>query len=346
MYFPIASESAGVFELFLTAQPNLFTSYDVFYVHLLPCPLGFTLQHGICDCDPDLRKYIYECMISSQTVRRFPNIYILGNALMNSTRYYNIVIDCPIDYCLPGTTKINLHDADAQCQPHRTSLLCSQCTEGCSVVLGSNQCKRCSNTHLLFIIYFAFTGLFLTVLLFILNLTVTSGTITGIVLHANMIWIISPLLHLRDRLVTALQSYIYTANLGPPFKMCFYNGMNKYAKMWIQLTYPVYLILITFIIIVGSRYSSKLYRLTYNRALPVLATLFMLTYASILQAISSTPLYTTIITIPSHSSKNLWLLDPTIPLFGWKFSLLISVCLQGDYKVTSSSCSLYRVIFL
>ena len=80
------------------------------------------------------------------------------------------------------------------------------------------------------------------------------------------------------------------------------------------------------IIILGSQYSTKLYRLTYNRAL-LLATLFMLTYTSILQAISSTPLYTTIITIPSHSSKNLWLLDPIIPLFGWKFFLLISVCL-------------------
>ena len=100
-----------------------------------------------------------------------------------------------------------------------------------------------------------------------------------------------------------------------------------YAKIWIQLTYPIYLILIAATFIVGSRYSTKLYRLTYNRALPVLATLFMLTCNTILQAISSAPLYTTIITIPSDSSRNLWLLDPTIPLFGWKFSLLVSVCL-------------------
>ena len=67
--FAIASEQRTGCELFLTAQPNLYTAYDVFYVHLLPCPLGFTLQHGICDCDPDLEEYIYECKISSQTVR-------------------------------------------------------------------------------------------------------------------------------------------------------------------------------------------------------------------------------------------------------------------------------------
>lgn len=79
--------------------------------------------------------------------------------------------------------------------------------------------------------------------------------------------------------------------------------------------------------ILGSRYSIRLYRLTHNRALPVLATLFILTYTSILRAIASVPLYTTIITIPGHSSKNVWLLDPTIPLSGWKFSILICACI-------------------
>jgi len=73
----------------------------------------------------------------------------------------------------------------------------------------------------------------------------------------------------------------------------------------------------------GNRYSTKLYWLTFNIAV----TLLVLTYTSTLQTISSTPFYTTIITIPGHSSKNLWLLDLTIPQFGWKFSLLISVCL-------------------
>jgi len=326
VHFPIASDNPTVCELFLTAQPDLFTYYDAFYVNLLPCPLGFSLQHGICNCDSDLREYVDGCIINDQTVRRLPNIYILGNSLINSTSLYEIAMDCPTDYCLPGTARINLKDADTQCQPNRTDFLCSQCTEGYSVVFGSNQCKRCSNLHLLFIIYFVFTGLFLTAFLFILNFSVTSGTVNGLVLYVNMAWITSPLLHLRERLVTILHSYIYIANLGPPFEMCFYNGMGMYAKIWIQLAYPIYLILLASAIIVGSRYSNKLYRLTFSRALPVLATLFTLTYTSILQAIAIAPLYTTIITIPTHSSRHVWLLDPTIPLLGWKFSLLIGVC--------------------
>ena len=314
-------------ELFLTAQPNLYTSYDVFYVHLLPCPLGFTLQHGICDCDPDLRKYIDGCKISSQTVRLFAGVYVLGTASVNSTDTYIISTDCPIDYCIKGRTRISLHHSDTQCQPRRTGLLCSQCTDGYSVVLGSNQCRMCNNTHLLFILYILFTGLFLVTLLFVLNLTVTRGTVNGHILYVNIVWINSSYFHLHDRLITFLYYYISITNLGASFEMCFYERMDMYAKEWIQFAFPLYLILIAVSFIIGSRYSTKLYRLTYNRALPVLATLFMLTYTSILQAIASTPLYTTIITIPSHSSKNLWLLDPTIPLLGWKFSLLIGVCL-------------------
>jgi len=68
VYFAIATdlEQPTDCELFLTAQPNLYTSYDVFYVHLLPCPLGFKLQNGICGCYSDLRKCIDECMIIKQ----------------------------------------------------------------------------------------------------------------------------------------------------------------------------------------------------------------------------------------------------------------------------------------
>ena len=322
--FAIASAQPAVCELFLTAQPNLFIFYEAFYVHLLPCPLGFTLQHGICDCDPDLRKYIDECMISSQTVRRLSNTYILG---INSTKQYKVSTDCPTYYCLQGTTWINLHHPDDQCQPHRTGLLCSQCTEGYSVVFGSSRCKKCSNVHLLYLLYFMFTGLLLIFLLFLFNLTVTNGPINSFIFYVNIVRLSSSAMHLPDRLVSPLLAYIYIANIETYVERCLYDGMDMYAKKFIALTYPLYFLLIATTLILGSRYSTKLHRLTFNRALPVLATLFVLTYTTMLYVIASTPLYTTIITIPSHSSKNLWLLDPTIPLFGWKFSLLISVCL-------------------
>ena len=62
-------------ELFLTATPFLDKIYDIFYVELLPCPIGFTLQDGICDCDPILPS-IDKCYIDYSTIRRPANIWI------------------------------------------------------------------------------------------------------------------------------------------------------------------------------------------------------------------------------------------------------------------------------
>ena len=74
-----------------------------------------------------------------------------------------------------------------------------------------------------------------------------------------------------------------------------------YTKKWLQLVYPFYLMIIMLFFIIGSRYSSRLYRLTFNRALPVLATLFMLSYTSMLQVIATIFFYTKVITVPDNS---------------------------------------------
>jgi len=325
VHFPIAAEQPGMCKLFLTAPPDLFYYYDVFDVHLLSCPLGFTLQHGVCDCDPYLRKYIDECSINDQTVTRPPNVYILG--LINGTNKYMISADCPFTYCSQDTKKIILSDSESQCQPHKTGILCSQCMKGYSVVFGSYECRKCTNLHLLLIIYFLFTGLFLITVLFLFNLTVTLGTFNAIILYGNIVKINGAFLNLQERLVTFLHAYISIINLESPFELCVYKGMNNYTKKWLQLTYPLYLLLIAASFIFGSRYSTKLHRLTFNKALPVLATLFMLSYTSMLQAITRVFLYSTIITLPDQHSKFVWVLDPIIPKFGWKCLLLTGVCI-------------------
>jgi len=326
IHFPIVSEQPHNCQLFLTASPSLFYYFDAFYIDFLSCPLGFTLQHGVCDCDPDLQPYIDGCSINDQTVTRPPNVYILGRTSENSTNTFIVSTDCPTSDCSQDTTRFSLSDPDSQCQPHKTGILCSQCIEGYSAVFGYYQCRKCTNLHLLYIIYFLFTGIFLVVFLFLLNLNVTLGTVNGIILHVHLLWINGRLFYKNERLIALLDVYISTSNLGAPFDMCIYNGMNKYTKMWMQLTYPIYLLFIAFFLIFGSRYSAKLYRLTFSRALPVLATLFMLSYTKMLQTITSVFLYTTLITIPYQYSQHVWLLDPTIPIFGWKFTILVLVC--------------------
>jgi len=82
-------------------------------------------------------------------------------------------------------------------------------------------------------------------------------------------------------------TFISLANLDLGFEICFYNGMDEYAKRWLQLAFPAYLIFIAIFIIITSRYSTRIQRLTARRALPILATLFLLSYTKVLFNISN-----------------------------------------------------------
>ena len=54
--FTIVTDLQKNCELFLTASPCLYDVYEAFYVEILPCPVGFELKNGVCDCDPYLKK--------------------------------------------------------------------------------------------------------------------------------------------------------------------------------------------------------------------------------------------------------------------------------------------------
>ena len=104
--------------------------------------------------------------------------------------------------------------------------------------------------------------------------------------------------------------------------------MNDYAKMWLQLPFPFFLIFIATLLIITSRYSITVQRLTARRALPVLATLFLLSYTKILRTVSSVLFsYSTITHLSSKHTKVVWSVDANVPLFGIKFTILFIICL-------------------
>lgn len=326
--FSIASNHPTRCELFLTAQPDLYTHYDTFNIQIVPCPLGFALHDNICDCDPQLSPYTEECIINYQEVKRLANCWISGNTGENSTKYY-VTSQCPVFYCSQTTTFVNVQEPDAQCQQHRSGTMCSQCKPGYSLVLGSSECKKCActNVHLTFIALLLFNGFLLFAVIFILNLTVTVGTINPLILYMNVIQINNFSLHLQSRLIKPLYVYVKIVNLGSYIEMCVYDGMDMYAKKWIQLAYPMYVLLIACLFIVASRYSNKLFRLTHNRSLPILATLFVLIYTNEIESISNVFLFASITSLPSMQLHVVWYLDPNIKLYGWKYLLLFIVCL-------------------
>jgi len=174
---------------------------------------------------------------------------------------------------------------------------------------------------------FAIAGFVLVVLLFTLNLTVTDGDINGFILYVNIASINS---HVFFPLNNSIQpSYIFVsiANLDLGIETCFYNGMDDYAKMWLQLVFPTYLIFIATSLIIASRHSTRIQRITARRALPVLATLFLLSYTKILHTVSSVLFhYSTITHLPSEHTTVVWAVDANVPLFGSRFSALFIVC--------------------
>ena len=304
--------------------------FDAYYIDILPCPAGFIYQNGICICDPVLNSIlpITTCDINHQTILR-PAGSWLSAVTINDSHKYSICSQCPLHYCLPQSTQLNFSTPNSQCQFNRSGLLCGQCQQGLSTIFGHPHCQRCSNIYLLLVIPIAIAGLVLVLLLFILNLTVTDGYINGFILYVNIITINDHVFFPQyDSSINFLYAFISLANLDLGIPTCFYNGMDDYAKMWLQLAFPAYLISIATLLIIASRHSTKVQRITARRALPVLATLFLLSYTKILRTVSSVLFYYSTVThLPSGHAKLLWAVDANVPLFGPKYSVLFITCL-------------------
>ena len=96
----------------------------------------------------------------------------------------------------------------------------------------------------------------------------------------------------------------------------------------VTIIFPFYLIIIAALIIVTSRYSSRILRLTYTRSFPVLATLFLLSYTGVLRTVLTVLFsYSTITHLPNDHQQIVWSIDASILLFGWKFTTLFITCL-------------------
>ena len=319
-------------ELFLkSSRTKAYNEFDVYYIRELPCPLGFVKIDGICQCYPSFKQFGFsDCDINTQAIFRPRRGWILLNAHIQENDSYSCYISrlCPYDYCKPYTFYLNFSTPDSQCQFQRSGFLCGKCQQSFSTILSSHHCQRCSNVYLLLIIPIAIAGAMLVLLLFLFNLTVTDGIINAFTFYANVININSIMFFPNHHGTVPLYTIISLANLDLGIQTCFYNGMDDYAKVWLQLAFPFYIISIAILIIIVRRYSITLQRLTMRRAHSVLATLFLLSYTNILHTTSSVLFsYSSISHLPSEHTMLVWSLDANVLLFGVKFTLLFVICL-------------------
>ena len=290
------------------------------------CPIGFELSNSTdkCICDHRIWQYTNSCDINTQAIfRNGSSTFWLGVLYNNGTlEGFNHHPFCPLDYCTTESKYINLNDPDKQCNINRSGLLCGKCKEGLSLVLGSSQCKECSNVYLVLLIPIAFAGVLLVILLFLLHLTVAAGTLHGLIFYAN---IVAANHHIFFPQSSNNPAVIFIAwlNLDLGIQTCFYKGMDAYAKTWLELVFPVYIwVIVGFLVYISDR-SVTVTKLLGSSPVPVLATLFLLSYAKVLRTIIAA-LSLTVLHYP-HKNVMVWIHDANVPLVKYVPLALVAV---------------------
>ena len=277
----------------------------------LPCPLGFELSGNPpqCNCAPKLKLLGIQCYIDTQTIHRPTGMWI-GNYSGNIIAHKH----CSFDYCKPGATNITLTAQDSQCALNHSGILCGECQPGLSLAFGTSQCLDCSNVSLVLMIPFILAGVALVFFLLKCNITVSTGTINGLIFYANIIRVNTAIFFPSGEvssLTTFLSTFVAWVNLDLGIQTCFYDGMNAYAKTWLQFLFPAYVWLLIGVMIYSSRYSTTIAKLTGSNAVPVLATLLLLSYAKLLRTVI-TAVSPILITDVNETHSLHWLLDANI----------------------------------
>ena len=335
--------------------------FEQFLIHasLKNCPLGFRFD-GLskeCDCLEALTQHNIHCDFSTYTILRPTQKWINATGPYNnsSDRISDVIVHnhCPFDYCKVSDSpmRLDLEDPDEQCAFNRSGILCGACKQNFSNVLGTSKCRECKKPWIAPLM--AIAGIILVVNLIFLNLTVSVGTINGLVFYANIV----RANHASFFKGSSFLSYfIAWLNLDLGVETCFYEGLDAIAKTWLQFLFPFYVWIMVIAIIIASHYSTLASRLSGNNAVQVLATLFLLSYSKLLRIVI-TIFSTTELVYPDNSKRWVWLYDGNIdylrgkhvPLFLAGLFILIVLTIPYTTMLFSIQwllrCSSYRVFF-
>ena len=294
---------------------------------ILPCPAGFVMEHlsSSCVCNPWLYGYVNKCNIRDQTLLKSGSAWIGSNSQGN----LSVLDPCPSDYCI-STSTINVLRFDSQCNYNRLGVACGQCPGNLSMTFGSSQCKPCTNDYLLLMIPFAVMGIALIAFLMLFNLTTSNGIINGIILYAFVVRLFKDIFFptcsniAYANVLDFLSVFIAWLNLDFGIEACFYNGMDSYSKVWLQFSFPLFMIALVVVIVAASRQSSVISKICRYNMVPVISTLVILFYAKVLRIATIIFTYATIESADGNASSLVWYYDAAIPYLGFKHAILFT----------------------
>ena len=316
-------------------------------VYFSPCPSGFILDESAmkCICDERLQPFTTECGIVSlysNYIERKTNTFWMG-ALYDNKTYKGLILHpgCPFDYCVdtPVNMTIESDGLDVQCNYNHSGILCGSCKDDHSIALGTLHCIPCSNSYISLIVPFAFAGLALVAFLLLLNLSVSNGTINGLIFYANIIQANRSVFFPSKEQSDVLSVFIAWMNLDLGIETCFYDGMTIYAFTWLQFLFPFYVWFLIALIIVLSRFSDRVANSLGSNPVATLATLLLVSYSKILRSIIAVFTVATL-EYPDNTHKHVWLYDGSVPYFKRSdhivlgaFAVMVSVFLFLPYTL-------------
>ena len=275
-------------------------------VNFLPCPRGFTLQSPThnCQCAQALENVEgIKCNDVDHTIERKESMWIDYSCSHLNSSPSDCVIrlhdSCPYSYCNDKVVQVTLDLPNSMCTGNRAGILCGECKQNYSMILGGSECWDCTgkNRYLALIIFFAVAGILLIVLLTVVKLTISLGTINGLLFYAAVVQ-----LNRTSYFPTAfidnfnfLTMFISWLNLDFGIRTCFYEAMSPEATLSFQLAFPLYIVFLVLAIHFTSRNSSSLSRLTgASQRVAISSTILLFAYMKILRVMITTLPYTDI----------------------------------------------------
>ena len=313
---------------------DLLTTPVFLNITFLPCPPGFYQKYtnGLpsgCICYRVLTDHNFKCSFFNKTGYHVWNSSMWVSATSSGILYYNPY--CSLDYCKSGPKVVNLgKEPNTQCAFNHAGTLCGGCQMNYSLAIGSSRCIRCANSNsVALLIFFVAAGIVLVFFILALNLTVTQGLINGLVFYANILWTYKPAWFppQQNILVSIVQVFVAWLNLDFGIESCFVRGLNALWKTWLQFLFPFYIWAIAGCIIVVARRSSRVTKLIGSRAVPLLATLCLLSYMKLLRTVIEALAFAMLRSYPEGYDYAVWYLDGNYSYFKPPYSYLFIAAL-------------------
>lgn len=301
--------------------------FDIEFVDCF-CPLGFQvskLSTSSCMCICHEQISDVSCDLETESLTKSP-LSTTWISYVNTTSLSGYIIypNCPYDYCKSGNVSMNLNvprGADAQCAFYHSGVLCGSCQQNLSLSLGSPLCLSCPHYWPVLLVFITIggilVGLALVAVILILNMTVSVGTLNGVIFYANIVAAYSSALlpSSGQNFATVVIAWL---NLDIGIDSCYFPGMDAFSKTWLQLAFPLYMIFLVLMVIVTSSRSTRFSNLLGKKnPVATLATLILLSYTKILTIVLKSMTFGTLV-YPDGSLVLVWLPDASVKFLDGK----------------------------